>query len=250
MVRLFTTWYEESNAKRRAELASALRANLECERVHQVCVFAEGEHSRAGIPQSPKLDVRVVGSRPSYADFIEWINEVADANDISIIANTDIHFDDSLALVERALSSGQCYALARWDGDELFDRNDSQDAWLFRGQVKRVRGDFHVGVPRCDNRFLHELREAGYDVKNPAFAIRASHVHEGKRAEYARGGASHWVEPPYQYLWPHNLYSLPRVIALNVAGSGPRVRWRIDRRGKLITLPKRIIARIARSVRR
>ncbi|MEO8576925.1 MAG: hypothetical protein ABI556_09505 [Gemmatimonadales bacterium] len=243
MIRLFTTWYEETNTNRRAEYAECLRANLNHPGIAEVCVIAE--HPLPADATSSKLKVVTTTHRPAYDDFIRWINEVAAENDVSIIANTDIYFDESLKSVDLALGSDECFALARWDGKQLFDRNDSQDAWIFRGRVRPVVGDFEVGVPRCDNRFLHELRRAGYAVENPAFAIRANHLHAGVRPEYESDSRA-WVKPPYEYLWPHNLLSLPRTLWHNAANPRDAISWRPDWRRAPLNLP----ARLAKKVRR
>ena len=240
MIRLFTTWYRDKNPARQAEYVRCLEANLALAKIDEVCVLAE-----AFLEPRAKLRLLSVTSRPSYDDFINWINDIAAARDISIIANTDIYFDSSIRLAERFLEREECYALARWDGDTLSDRNDSQDAWIFRGRVAGVRGDFNVGVPRCDNRFLHELRKAGYSVRNPSFAIRANHVHAGARAEYDVEGSAGWVEPPYEYLWPHNLLSLPRTLMHNASHANERIVWRADWRKPPLNLPRRILNKVS-----
>ncbi len=240
MIRLFTTWYHDRNPARRAEYLKCLSDNLAQVEIGEVCVIAE-----APLPlTASKLKVVDAAQRPTYDDFIKWINNVASPDDISIVANTDIYFDESLRLVEKFLQRNECYALARWEGNDLFDRNDSQDAWMFRGQIGAIDGSFSVGVPRCDNRFLHELRKAGYSVKNPAFAIRAHHLHAGARPEYAESASSGWVPPPYEYLWPHNLLSLPRTLVHNVTHRRDRVAWRADWRKAPLNLPRRVINRI------
>lgn len=243
MIRLFTTWYEEKNPNRRAEYAECLRANLNHSDIAQVCVIAE--HPLPADATSQKLKVSRTSRRPAYDDFIRWINELAAKDDISIIANTDIYFDESLRAVDLALGDDECFALARWDGKTLFDRNDSQDAWMFRGRVRPVAGDFHVGVPRCDNRFLHELRRAGYTVKNPAFSIRANHVHAGARPEYDSDPHLS-VKPPYEYLWPHNLLSLPRTLLHNARNPRAAIAWRADWRRAPMNIPLRLVSKLRR----
>ena len=59
-------------------------------------------------------------------------------------------------------------ALSRWDTADtikpkLYNRNDSQDVWVFKGPVKpELKANFPLGVPRCDNKLHFELQEAGY----------------------------------------------------------------------------------------
>jgi len=245
MIRLFTTWYEDPRADRQKEYELCLSMNLECRAIDEVYLLVEG--LTVMLPSSPKLNARHLDRRPTYDDFIRWINEIAGANDVSIIANTDIYFDDSVAAASLALPRDHVYALARWDGNKLFYRNDSQDAWIFRGEVRSIKGDYKVGVPRCDNRFIHELRTAGYHVRNPSFAIKAFHVHAGEPRLYEGGNEKSWVAPPYGYVWPHNLFSLRRTLLHNALHSGQNVPWRIDPRAFLLMLPGRIARRLRRT---
>ena len=244
MVRLFTTFYREPRRERLAEYVECLNQNLACIALDEVRVLVEGPEDI--LPASGKLHTRRVPKRPLYDDFFRWIDDVAGEDDISVIANADIWFDGSLAVASRALGARDCFALARWEGSRLFDRNDSQDCWIFRGPIKGVRGDFPIGVPRCDNRFLYELQTAGYRVSNPAFSIRARHVHSGERGEYTHEGFANSVAEPYRYLWPHNLWSLPRTLWHNALHPAERIGRRLDRRKIESTLPFRAIGRIRR----
>jgi hypothetical protein len=99
--------------------------------LEEVCVLVEG--AGPALPASPKLRERRIAQRPLYDDFFLWINDLANPVDVSIIANTDIWFDGSIGVAARALRPDECFALARWDGEQLLDRNDSQDCWMFRG---------------------------------------------------------------------------------------------------------------------
>jgi hypothetical protein len=242
MLRLFTTLYPESHPQRRAEYAGCLRRNLDRQEIDETYVLLEG--TGVVLPVSPKLRVRKIVSRPTYDDFFDWINELAGPGDISVIANTDIWFDGSIGVATRRLGIRECYAMARWDGECLNDRNDSQDCWVFRGKVEGVVGDFPLGVARCDNRILYELQQAGYRVLNPAFAIRATHLHAGERVEYG-ATAAHFVPPPYRYLWPHNLMGPLGTLWHNLRRPEQRLGWRFDRRKAARTLPVRVIRKLA-----
>jgi hypothetical protein len=242
MLRLFTTFYEDARPGRMEEYTRSARRNLLNESIDEVCVIVEG--NVPSLPTATKLKLRTTPVRPTYADFFAWINELADADDISIIANTDISFDPAIGVLHRALGPSDCFAVARWDDGRLFNRNDSQDWWAFRGSVKEVDGSFALGVPRCDNRVLHELRVAGYKVLNPAFSIKAQHAHSGAREEYELGHSAGYVQPPYEYLWPHNLWSLPQTFIHNSIRPSERVGWRFDGRRLKATTLFRLASRI------
>jgi hypothetical protein len=187
---------------------------------------------------SHRLVVIGARGRPTYADFFSFANDrVTSAQDISVVANSDIFFDQSLAGLGRVMRSNDCGALSRWENGSgeldtavLFDRSDSQDAWVFRGKIRSIVANFCVGIPRCDNRILWELRQAGYEVINPAFSVRAYHLHAGQRSEYPADIQGLHVPPPYAYLYPHNLMSLPRIMLHNFRHPECRVGWRPDKR--------------------
>lgn len=75
-------------------------------------------------------------------------------------------------------------ALLKWQADKsdpaalphLSIRTDSQDAWIFRSPLPdsvAAAADFFLGQPKCDNRLVHIFQQAGYNVINPVFAVRA-----------------------------------------------------------------------------
>lgn len=243
MIRLFSSQYPEANPIRAAELQTCLNTNLAIHYIDEVVLLLE--QACVAPPSHVKLRTRRNDARPTYNKFLRWAQELLPSkSDLTIIANSDIYFDENLAALAEALKPGQCAALSRWDiqpdgSATLFDRNDSQDAWVFKGPLRDVLADFPVGTPRCDNRFLYELQRAGYQVINPAFSIRAYHLHAGQRAEYQSEKREHFVDPPYAYLWPHNLFSLPRTLWHNLKSPGARIGWRLDRRRIARSLPIR-----------
>lgn len=248
MIRFFTTSYYEPNAVRAAEYQQCLSNNLQHPLIDEVCVLDE---SCGWLPAHARIRVRTITGRPRYADFFKWANELATAQDISIIGNSDIYFDDTLRLLSRGLGVRTCVALSRWDvlpagNFQLFDRNDSQDVWAFLGPVEGVISDFFLGVPRCDNRILHELRAAGYQVINPAFTIRALHLHAGVRVEYPEVPAGPYVPGPYAYLFPHNLLTLPHFLLCRLLRTDCGATYRIDRRLLGRSRPDRILKRFLR----
>lgn len=250
MIRLFTSFYPEQNPERLRELTIALERNCGLPEMDSVCVFLEGiGHPLA---ESSQLSVRAITSRPKYTDFFGWANElISTDNDVSIIANSDIYFDSTLGVLGNWLRWNQCVALSRWDlqadgSSRLFDRNDSQDAWIFRGKIRPMNADFCVGIPRCDNRILYELRAAGYEVINPAFSVKAYHLHAGERGEYPSKIQGLHVDPPYNYLWPHNLKSLPATLLHNLRHPDSKLGWRIDWRKLQRTLPWRAVDKLKR----
>jgi len=252
VIRLFTSHYTEPDESRRKELEQCLLRNVENPVVGSVYLWLE--NVEAPPVRSEKLVTRRGDHRPTYADFIDWIGELDPSDqDLSIICNSDIYFDSSIAALVDGLGVGQCAALSRWEAGAAsaagpLSRNDSQDVWVFRGLLKNIEGDFPVGVRRCDNRFLHELNKAGYRVINPGFSIRTYHLQAGRRADFRKRNRANYVEPPYAYLWPHNLWSLPRILFYNSCHPGAQIGWRLNYRWVLSTFPVQSLRKLAAGV--
>ena len=243
---LWTSWYTEPDPIRRRELRECLERNLDNGALDHIHLFCE----RCDAPLThPKLIATTVTMRPTYGDFLSDIRAWCDSNDgttFGIIANSDIFFDQTILTLADRQTSDQVAALARWDvahdgTPRLFNRNDSQDVWTFKGRPRDVAADFCVGIPRCDNRMLHELRNAGYEVINPAYSIRTYHLHAGQREEYPAMIDGPSVDGPYEYLWPHNLCGLLETCLYRVNNRHAPLKWYLDRRLLVNCLPLRLI---------
>ena len=133
-------------------------------------------------------------------------------NDINIIANSDIWFDDSIERF-RELNRLEVYALSRYDIEEgkakLFYRADSQDVWAFRGAMHGVSAPYSQGRPGCDNNIAWRFKEAGFKVLNPAKSIYTYHIHKSNHRSSVN---THWnkVQSPYLLIEPTYLGEVPK----------------------------------------
>ncbi len=189
MVSLYGSVYEENNFLRREELRNCFLKNK----------------SNKNIDHIHSIDERAVGAnRPTYQDFFNLINKNTGEDDINILANSDIFFDEeNIIKIKESIQPHQCFALTRYDIDEhdnaiFLNRRDSQDTWIFKGRVKKVNyADFFMGRPGCDNRIAHELKVVGYDVINPSMTIKSYHLHNSQIKSYDR---NHLFVVPKPYL--------------------------------------------------
>lgn len=105
--------------------------------------------------------VEVKDKRPTYNEFFEMFDKEA----VNIIINSDIFFNESIKAV-KGIKDNQCFALTRWDWNgnghaKFLNRIDSQDAWAFRGRLrKNIEANFCLGVPGCDNRIAYLLKKS------------------------------------------------------------------------------------------
>jgi hypothetical protein len=233
MIILYTTIYQDKDCNRTSEYLSCLRRNLSCISINKVIVL--NENFDLSEFNSKKLFSIKINRRPCFSDFFHIIDQTSTESDINIIANTDIYFDQNISILKQISFHNRVLALSRWDvvsvgNAVLFDRNDSQDAWIFKGKIKNVNADFMIGIPRCDNRLAYEFEKAGYEVLNPSFNIRSYHLHAGESVEYPVVNLHDFVPPPYKYIWPHNLFSLPKTLWYNLQYPRARLSYRIDKR--------------------
>lgn len=229
---LYTTLYPENQPQRRSELIQAIRFNCQCSAISRIVLLMEGELYPELLHES-KIEVVQMHQRPNYSDFFSCINARSTGSEISIIANADIYFDQNIDVLDHLPLDDCALALSRWNlrstgKPELFNRNDSQDVWVFKGPLKPICGNFPLGIPFCDNRFLYELQQAGYRVLNPAFSIQSFHLHAGARGEYTKETVKQYVEGPYRYLYPHNFYSLPQTLWFNATHKVKLQPYRYD----------------------
>jgi len=188
-INLFVNYYEESNAKRRPELDMCMQKNA----------------------TNPYLNFIPITSqnRMTFGDFFSICNSYSNEDDVSIVANLDIYFDETIRLAEK-IKRNNFWALGRWDvkkdGTIVHAcRPDSQDAWFVKGPFKNINANFEMGKCGCDNRLAHEAKKAGYKVENPSKSIKAMHVHTSAIRNYKRRKKQDLVPGPYYTVYPTEL---------------------------------------------
>lgn len=228
ITRLFTTYYSEKNPERAREYIECLKANSSCNAITSIHILDETITQEF---KDAKVHRRPISKRPTYTDFFDWANELSNDGDYTIIANTDIAFDESIRILTKfSIDNHLCLALSRWDvlannKLKLFEHGDSQDVWIFKGKIQNVRGEFPLGVFDCDNKIAWELEQAGYRVINPCYAVRTYHHHQcGFRSYEVTPPPDYGIRPPFRYVEPDNYW-------------GPLKAWRIKREHHLSYLP-------------
>jgi SAM-dependent methyltransferase len=167
-IRLFYNYYEDKNPQRKQEIDFCLQKNID----------------------NALFDLVVIESsdNPTFNFMFDKINRLTGPNDISIICNADIFFDNTIPLINK-IGSKEVYALSRWQwrgspAASTFDGERSQDVWVVRGKTENVNGDFQMGKPACDNRIAFEFQKAGYSILNPSQSIKVYHYHSSGIRNY------------------------------------------------------------------
>lgn len=181
-INLFVQVYESGNLERQNELDICLKKNKESKYFSNIIEINE---------------------RLTFKQMFELCKSYPD--DINVISNSDIYFNETI-LWSRFMDERTVYALSRWDyrGDGmavLFNRKDSQDAWIFNGTPKeKLIANYNLGVAGCDNRLAWELKQVGYNVLNPSKTIHAIHLH---KSDYRTYHAKDRLLEPYHFIHPH-----------------------------------------------
>jgi hypothetical protein len=189
MINVFVNYYEDGNNNRNQELLKCINNNINNFLFNFVMLESK--------------------NRLTYNDFFRFINIYSCDNDINVISNLDIYFDETIYLMNN-IRKNELYALCRWEelGEnniKFSNRPDSQDVWAFRGYVN-IDCNFCLGYAGCDNRVAKVFADNGWKVLNPSKSIRTIHVHNSNVRNYRIGYTNiHVVPGPYLTLPPTTL---------------------------------------------
>ena len=153
-----------------------------------------------------KIVYTPITARLTYRSSMEYMKTLP-VGDYAALINTDIYFDESIRELWNMSIKNTCVSLLRYESSVKYahgvpgapvplifgPRSDSQDAWFFA--VDDLNGhynsgeswtelDFRLGIPGCDNAIAGELLRRRWNVVNPAFSIRALHLHESNERSY------------------------------------------------------------------
>lgn len=170
-VRLFVQKYTPNNQSRNKQLQMCLKLNNLNPLISVICINNQ--------------------QRVNYSQFFKVANShIKNQTDITIIANSDIAFDQSISNLYR-LKNNQACCLSRiqysqvidnkivFDKDHIKNTYIGQDAWIFRGKIRDVQNcNFGMGIWQCDSAIAHRLKATGYQLLNPCKNVRSFHLHK------------------------------------------------------------------------
>lgn len=117
--------------------------------------------------------VLVLDGEKTVQDIIDYAN--GHSGDINVIANSDVWFENTDVL--NNISVNDMWALTRYENNAFFCREDSADAWVFRGRIRLQGCKFRLGLRGTDNALAYIGKRAGYVVTNPSLDVRINHEH-------------------------------------------------------------------------
>jgi hypothetical protein len=199
MIRLYINYYNDKNLDRQKEIITCLNNNMSNNLYDEIHIL----HNDNELPSvtHPKISQHIIKGRPTFGDFFDLVIPVAKDTDITIFMNSDCYLSEkNLKLIVDNLKEDTVYCMGRWDADknnklQPFHKEHSQDAWCFRGVIRRPdTSNFFLGILGCDNRLAWELRNVGYKLINPARDIKLIHLHNSGIRNYKQ---DQHVPPPY-----------------------------------------------------
>lgn len=174
MIQLFVNNFRTGIPERDAEFDEVFRLNCANPFIEKIwCIgMPPAQHEKA-------IWIHSDYERPTFQQMFYYMAGRTTPDDVNILANLDIYFDETIELVNR-IQSHECFALTRWDIIDgvpvFFNRGDSQDCWIFRGAPPDVEAGFEMGRVGCDN-VIAEILNLKRPLRNPSLSIKALHIH-------------------------------------------------------------------------
>jgi hypothetical protein len=191
-ITLFVPYYDSSDNIRQNELITCLRKNVVNKFIDKIFLLIDD----GCVPEvtSDKIEIIYVKDRPTFLDWLE-LTKSRCASGISVLANTDIYFDESISKLKNIfVANNEFVALSRYDkiGDALslhINPHWSQDVWAISANASvpesLVRmANIKLGIPRCDNKIAYVFSVNGFKLFNPCHDIRSVHIHESGLRNY------------------------------------------------------------------
>ncbi|MDT9199436.1 tetratricopeptide repeat protein [Limnospira sp. PMC 1042.18] len=194
---LFMPYYKATQSERQDEFIYCLKRNIQCSEIEKIVLIVDDNH----VPEleHPKIEIVKIATRPTYLDWVELTKKKC-PDQISLLANTDIYFDESVSRLREIFSANPkaFVAISRYEQEninQILHENPhwSQDVWAIYGEYNFTESfknnlKIPLGVPRCDNKIAYLFAIHGAKVYNPCQHIKTVHVHETQLRNYDKYG--------------------------------------------------------------
>ena len=194
---LLTEYFKSSLEERNNEVVTSIKNNVKSGLFNQIILLNEED-----ILDIEGVTNEITSQRLTYKYAFEYANENF-PNELVILANNDMFFDNTLLKLENYNMDNKCLALMR---HEIVDKgsscsvqsrpkhiSNSQDSWIMKTPIKIPnKSNFNLGIPGCDNYIAYLLSDEGYQVSNPCFDIKSYHLHMTNKRTYKQIGPGKW----------------------------------------------------------
>jgi hypothetical protein len=130
-INVFANYYKETDLIRKQEIEICFDKNYNNNNIKMVVIESQ--------------------DRLTFDNYFNFIRRYSNDNDINIICNADIYFDETVTLCND-IDPFHIYALNRWDVDSDYNAKHynmigSSDVWVFKGIPEGIRGgDYFFGM--------------------------------------------------------------------------------------------------------
>jgi len=195
---VITQFFRHKNNRRYKEIKDCLVANCANPYVDKIVLLNEKNLSNEWkyVPGAEKIQQAVIGTRLTYANFLQFVHDHVPDDIYVVLCNADIYFGDSIKELFRIDMRNRMLALLRWDVEEsgnhhIFGpRADSQDTWIFLSNSIKARSwdystfQYTLGQPGCDNAFAGHILRNHFVISNPAMSFKTFHLHNTNIRNY------------------------------------------------------------------
>lgn len=209
---LLTFYYKTENILRQKEIDLCLTNNVKNNFIKKIYLFNDQYYDLDFANDvNDKITQIIIEpifmGRYSYKQLINFSNIYLE-NNICMIANSDIFFDNTLKHLTNYNFTNKFLALTRYEFDtNCIYKNGkcSQDTWIFKspycGNINHL--DFCLGLPGCDNSLAYFIYQSNYTIYNPSLTINTWHVHKSKIRTYTNNNR---IYGKYLFIKPSKLY--------------------------------------------
>jgi hypothetical protein len=207
---LFFEFFNSKSVARQEEFDFCIKSNINSNLFNNIYAITNSKNIPSYLMDAQiknKLQIIYTDSnRLQYQEVFELSNKLTKDNEINLICNTDIWFDETINLLKDKMSPEIAIGLSRWyTPDDYYmitgfhmdgkAAPESNDTWGWLGKCKVTNGTFPIGYYACDVRIMKCFEEAGYRVYNPAKSIKTWHKHVGRGQNPPTVPGPYWVGP-------------------------------------------------------
>jgi hypothetical protein len=168
MKNLFVEHINTTDTFRQNEYNECLKINNQLNYFDNIYII---KSKNVSIPfQSNKFKIIEQKENRTTYQFIFDLQEAQNLNDINVLANSDIFFDDTIGLIDDKINEEIAIGLSRWylPNDIMYLKPgfhidgkaapESNDVWIWKGKCKVNNGNFPIGYYACDGRYRVDRR--------------------------------------------------------------------------------------------
>jgi len=211
-IHLLIDYYKNPRPERSAEIDFCFNENINTKEFDFIHIFKSSDLPDTEIPKN--VIINEVNTRLTYQYYFEYAKNNIPSDDIVVLSNSDIFFDESILKTKDIDLSDKVLALTRfcpylghWTNDNnilipYHSHDRSQDVWVWKNPLKYTGDDFNfgIGIIGCDNKLAFQLHKHGYQVWNPSFSIITYHKHAERNDSSDQGPANKRLPGTYMFV--------------------------------------------------